>query len=69
MAKTQTTVDDDVIYDPNRRVFDAKEERRIEKTLFSVERKMEIVKKLRDNSRALKNAKLIKKGAVSTGYS
>jgi hypothetical protein len=50
----------------NRRVFEAKEKRRLEKAAYSPEQKMAIVKKLRNNSRALKSAKLIKPGQVKT---
>jgi hypothetical protein len=63
MGKTQPNLETPVERS-NRRVFEAKERRRLEKAAYSPEKKMAIVKKLRDNSRSLKSAKLVAPGKV-----
>lgn len=49
----------------NEQVFAAKEQRRIEKANYPVEKKLEIVEKLRDTARDLRlNSRIVKRGQV-----
>ena len=66
MEKDQSIIDTPASRS-NKRVLDAKAERRIEKASYSPSVKIAIVKKLRDNSRSLKSAKLVNKGKVVIG--
>lgn len=66
MAKTKTVITSK-FHAVNAGSFKAKEQRRIEKANYSPVEKMEIVEKLRDTARALRSAKLVKKGAVVRG--
>ncbi len=50
----------------NKRVLEAKAQRRLEKAAYSPVEKMVIIKKLRDNGRLLKSAKIVKRGAVDS---
>jgi hypothetical protein len=65
MAKSQAVVAKQ--YSANSRAFQAKEQRRLEKANYSPMKKMEIVTKLRDTTREIKNARLIKKGEIVRG--
>ena len=66
MAKDQTIVETPASRS-NRQVFEAKARRRLEKAAYSPVEKMAIVKKLRDNSRLLKSAKMVKSGNIAKG--
>ena len=65
MAKVETTLESPASLS-NKKVFEAKERRRLDKAGYSPMKKMAIVKKLRDNSRRLKASKLLKKSRVIT---
>ena len=66
MEKDQSIIDTPASRS-NKRVLDAKAERRIEKAAYPPSVKMSIIKKLRDNSRSLKSANLVNKGKVVIG--
>ena len=64
MAKSKATIATTASI--NARTFAAKERRRLEKTNYPPEVKMEIVEKLRDATRELRTkARLIEKGTVN----
>ena len=62
MAKTQTRVKEP--YSANTRVFEAKAERRIEKSNYPPAKKIAATTKIRDTARSLRSATLIEKGKV-----
>jgi len=62
MAKIKTNVTTG--YSANDRVYEAKHERRIEKSNYSLSQKMATVEKLRDTARSLRSATLVKPGKV-----
>lgn len=65
MAKSQAAVAKK--YSANTKAFKAKERRRLEKAGYSPIKKMEVVTKLRNATRKIQSAKLVKKGEVVRG--